>query len=338
MSEPAERVIDLIFGRWRSQVLYAGVELGIFEVLGEAPATAEAVTGELDLDPDNGYRLMRALAALGLLHESPDATFSITDAGAVLTEDHPRSLRGVARLEEGPDHYMLWTYLPEFVRTGEQDASEEVTGYAGFERLAEDREHEEIFSAAMTSFSRIETDAVLAALDPEDLSDVGHLCDVAGGRGYLLSQLLLDHPGMRGTVLEIPEVAEGAGAVPEEFGVADRVTFVEGDMFESVPRADGYVMKHVLHDWNDDECVEIMDSIREAAPSGAPVYVCELVVPGPEEPHFAKLFDIHMMVATTGRERTVEEYGELFERADMELAGHHVAEGQPMSVVEGRVV
>ncbi len=338
MSESAERVIDLIFGRWRSQVLYAGVELGIFEVLDEAPASAEEVTGELDLDPGNGYRLMRALAALGLLHESPDGTFSITDAGALLTEDHPRSLRGVARLEEGPDHYMLWTYLPEFVRTGEQDASEEVTGHAVFDRLAEDREHEQVFSEAMTSYSRIETVAVLDALGTVDFAGIDHLCDVGGGRGYLLSHLLLEHPGVTGEILELPAVVERAGAVPAEIGVSDRLRFTEGDMFESVPRADGYVMKHILHDWNDDECVEILDSIREAGPSGAPVFVCELVVPGPEEPHFAKLFDIHMMVATTGRERTVEEYGELFERAGMELAGHHVAEGQPMSVVEGRVI
>jgi hypothetical protein len=337
MSDPADAVIDLIFGRWRSQTLYAGVELGVFEELADGPARAGEVADALDLDPDNTYRLLRALGSLDLLDEGSDGTFSLTGKGALLTEDHPHSLRGVARLEESPEHYALWTHLPEFVRTGEQGAFEKEHGYRLFEYPEADPAYSRIFDEAMTSYSRLETRAVLAALDGDRLADVDHLCDVGGGHGYLLSHLVREHTHLTGEVLELPKVVEEAGGLPEELGVDDRVGFTAGDMFEAVPGADGYLMKHILHDWNDEECVEILENIRAAARPDAPVFVAELVVPGPDTRHFAKLFDIHMMVATTGRERTVEEYGELFEAAGMELAGHHAADGQPMSVVEGRV-
>jgi hypothetical protein len=131
-------------------------------------------------------------------------------------------------------------------------------------------------------------------------------------------------------------VAE-AGELPAEIGVEDRVTFTAGDMFEEVPAADGYVMKHVLHDWEDDECVEILENIRRAASPGAPVLVAEWVIPGPDTPHPSKVFDIHMMVAEGGRERTLEEYGEVFEAAGLELSAHHEPGGPRISVVEGRV-
>ena len=337
MSDAVDDVMDLIFGRWRSQTLYAGVELGIFEALAGGPASAGDLARRLSLDPDNTYRLLRALGSLGLLNERPDGAFELTERGTVLTDDHPRSLRGVALLEESPEHYALWTYLPEFVRTGEQGAFEEVHGHRIFEHPDADDEYARIFDDAMTSYSRTETLAVLEAVPEERFTGVDHLCDVAGGYGYLLSHVLEFHPHLSGEVLDLPPVVEEAGEVPEAVGVEDRITFTPGDMFESVPEADGYLMKHILHDWSDGECLEILANVRAAGREGAPVFVAELVVPGPDTPHFSKLFDIHMMVATTGRERTVDEYAELFDRAGLAFSGHHTSPGRPMSVVEGRV-
>lgn len=336
MSEPADEVIDLIFGRWRSQTLYAGVELGVFEVLAERPRSAGEVADELDLDAENTYRLMRALATIGLLDEHRDGNFEITDRGELLTEDHPRSLRGVALLEEGPEHYAAWTHLPELIRSGEEGAFEKEFGHPPYEHREADREYGRVFNEAMTSYSSMQTAAVLEALDEEQLADIRHLCDVGGGRGHLLCHLLESYPHLTGEVLELPQVVEEAGDLPAEMGVEDRLTFTAGDMFESVPEADGYLMKYILMDWSDGECVEILENIREAAEPGAPVFIAEEVVPGPETPHFAKLMDLHMLVATAGRERTVEEFGELFGRAGLELVGHHRADGRPMSVVEGR--
>ena len=336
MSTPADTVMNLILGRWRSQTLYAGVKLRIFEVLADGLRSAEEVAETLDLDPDNTYRLLRALGSLDLLEEHREDRFEITERGALLTADHPHSLRGFALLEEGPEHYAVWTHLPEMVRTGKEGAFEKEHGCEVFAYAQSNPEYAKAFDESMTSLSRMETQAVLEALDEENLADVRHLCDVGGGHGYLLSHLLREHPPLTGEVLELPNVVEDAGEVPDAVGVADRVTFTGGDMFEAVPEADGYLMKHILHDWSDAECVEILERIEEAAPPGAPVFVAEYVVPGPETSHFAKLMDVQMMLFPGGRERTVEEYGELFREAGMELADHHTAEGRPMSVVEGR--
>jgi predicted transcriptional regulator len=337
MSDPADEVMHMIFARWRSQTLYAGVELGVFELLSEGARPATDVATELDLDPDNTYRLLRALASLGLLEERPDRTFAINERGEHLIREHPMSLRGIARLVEGEEQYAIWPHLPELVESGEEDAFEKVHGASLFQYVQENPEHAEVFDEGMTSHSTVETRDVLEALADYRFDGPGHLCDVGGGGGHLLSHLLEDRPRLTGEILELPQVAEKAGEVPERLGVDDRIAFTPGDMFEAVPEADGYFLKHILHDWSDGECVEILESVAEAAGTGTPVMVAEYVVPGPNGGQFAKLFDLHMLLCTGGRERTVEEYGELFDRAGIELVDHHQADGRLMSVVEGRV-
>ena len=319
MSDAADEVMHLIFARWRSQTLWAGVELGVFEQLADGPGPAEGVAEALELDPDNTYRLLRGLASLDLLDERPDGTFAINEGGEHLLGDHPMSLRGIARLVEGEEQYAIWPSLPELIESGEEDAFEEVHGASLFEYVQQNPEHAEVFDEGMTSHSTVETRDVLEALGGYRFGETAHLCDVGGGGGHLLSHLLDDRPHLTGEVLELPQVAEKAGEVPERVGVADRITFTPGDMFEAVPGADAYVLKHILHDWTDEECVGILDNVRQAADAGTPVLVAEYVVPGPEASHFAKLFDLHMLLCTGGRERTVEEYGELFRRAGSPL-------------------
>lgn len=337
MSESVDEVMSLIFGRWRSQTLYHGVELGIFEVLANGPETAAGVAEELDLDPGNTYRLLRALASLGLLDESPDRSFSLTGRGELLTKDHDPSLRGIARLIESPEQYAVWPRLSELVRTGEEEAFEDEFGQSMFEYIRTHPEHAEVFHEGMESNSAIETRDVLSALEDHDFSAFSRLCDVGGGTGHLLSHLLDEHPHLEGVVLELPEVVEQAGAVPEQLGVGDRITFTAGDMFDEVPTADAYLMKQITPDWSDEKCVEILDTIRAAAPPEAPVLVADQVVPGPDQPHFAKVFDLHMLLMTGGRLRTVEEFRDLFRRSGLEFVAHHTAEDAAMSVVEGRV-
>lgn len=337
MSNPAEDVTDLIFGRWRSQTLYHGVELGVFEVLAEGPRSAREVAEELNLDPENTYRLLRALGSLGLLDESADRAFSLTDRGELLTRDHDPSLRGLARLIESPEQYVVWPRLSELVRSGGEEAFEDEFGQSMFEYIQANPEHAEVFHEAMESNSAIETRDVLSALEDYDFSDVSRICDVGGGTGHLLSHVLTEHPHLEGEVLELPDVVEQAGAVPEQLGVEDRITFTTGDMFEEVPAADAYLMKQITPDWSDEKCVEILNTIRAAAPAGAPVLVADQIVPGPDTSHFAKVFDLHMLLLTGGRLRTVEEFEDLFEQSGLEFVGHHTAEDASMSVVEARV-
>lgn len=334
----AGHVTELIFGRWKSQILYNGVEVGIFEALSDGPAGAETVADELDLDPDATSRLMRALGSLDLLDEDADGRFKLTDAGEVLTVDHPQSLRDVALLEEGPTHYRIWEHLPDILREGGPTGFEREFGRDVFSHAEEDADYAARFNAAMSSFSKIESGAVRKLLQGVDLSRFDRICDVGGGHGHLLSTLLQDAPGVEGTVLEVPSVVEDAdGRWPKEMEVEDRFEFVAGDFFESVPAADAYLMKHILHDWTDEECVEILSNVREAAPDGARLFVCELVVPGPDQPHLAKLMDVHMMIAPGGRERTEAEYAKLFEKAGFEHVDTHTGR-PPIGVVEARAV
>jgi hypothetical protein len=338
MTESKAQVIDLIFGRWRSQTLYAGVELGAFDVIEDNPKHAIEITDQLDIDREQGYRLLRALGSLGLLEESANRRFSITPEGELLQEDHPESLQGIALLEEGPTHYATWSHLPDIVSEGEPDGFQREFGHSVFEHLESDLDYADRFQEGMTGLSQMESAWVEGLLDEVDVSRFGHVCDVGGGHGHLLCTLLLDLPSVEGTVLELPNViGDEDKHWHERMGFPDRVDFVAGDFFEEVPTADAYLMKHILHDWSDQECVEILSTIREDASDDACLFVCELVVPGPDQPHLAKLFDIHMMVSGTGRERTEAEYADLFERAGFEHVETHETEEIPMSVVEAHV-
>lgn len=316
MNDPYQSVMDILFGRWRSQILYAGVELGIFETLGAGPKRADQVASELNLNRVHTYRLLRALASLGLLSEDPNRSFALTPSGEFLRADHPQTLRGIVLLEEGPEHYAVWKHLCAIVREGGADGFVREFGRPIFVYAVEAPGYGAVFGEAMSSLSGGETAMVLEALAAYDFSGFSHVCDVGGGHGHLLCSLLARHPHLRGTVYELPSVIEQRDLLwAEKMNVANRCEYVAGDMFEGVPAADAYLLKHILHDWNDADCVRILSNIYRAAPRDARVFVAEYVVPGPQTPHFAKLFDIHMMCATGGQERTEEEYAELFERA-----------------------
>lgn len=335
MNDVRARTMELVFGRWRSQILYAGVRLGLLDAVGQGAASSREVAARRALDPERTYRLMRALGSIGLLRERPLDRFALTPEGEVLTADHPESLRGMALLEEGPQHYRAWLHLCDIVRDAGRDGFRREFGRPLFEHVAADPEYGAVFDDAMTSFSAGESAMVLDALATCDLSAARQVCDVAGGLGHLLCSLLVRHPHLSGTVIDLPSVIERTGSrLADRMGVADRCRYLVGDMFRAVPQADVYLLKHILHDWNDDECARILSVIGEAAKPAARIFVAEYLVPGPETPHFAKLFDIHMMCVLTGRERTEAEYVALFERSGLRHARTWPSTRGPLSVVE----
>lgn len=339
MSSPKAHVMDLLFGRWRSQTLYAGVELGVFDAVETDPLPAVEITDALEIDRELGYRLLRALAALGLLEETPGRSFSLTAAGALLGEDHPDSLRGVALLEEGPVHYELWRHLPDLIREGEQNAFVREFGHTAFEYAETDPAYAAVFNDGMTSYSRMQTGWVLEALETYDFSAISTICDVGGGYGHLLCRLLAEHPHLTGTVLERPSVVESTDRLwASDLDVDDRCEYVAGDMFEAVPTADAYVMKMILHDWSDEECRQILSTVRNASSPGARLFVVEHLVPGPETDHFAKLFDVHMLCWGSGRERTADEYASLLAETGWERVDTWYPENGQMGAVEARAV
>jgi hypothetical protein len=177
---------------------------------------------------------------------------------------------------------------------------------------------------------------VLEALEPYDFSGISHLCDVGGGHGLTLCGLLVKYPHLRGTVLELPSViAKPELLWTDKMGVGDRCTYVPGDMFREVSPADAYMVKRILHGWSDSECVQILSTMYRAAPQHGRVWIMEEVVPGPDTPHFSKLFDIHMIIMLTGRERTLEEYGGLLEGAGWTYRQTWYPASKMLGVVEG---
>ena len=337
MNGAADQIVDLIFGRWRSQILYAGATLGVFDHLATGEAkNAETLATELGVNSGLLYRLLRALASLGLLVESSSRSFSISKAGELLRSDHPHSLRYMALLEEGPEHYALWKHLPDMIRDGRQNAFFREFSAMAFEYARRNSGYGRTFNQAMTSYSAVQSSLVLEALQDYDFSSIRTLCDVAGGHGHLVCALLKAHPHLLGVVLDLPEVVSDSSQLwAAKLGLGDRCEYVGGDMFKQVPTADAYMLKLILHDWNDQECVQILSNIRKAASGKRRVFIIEHIVPGPDTSHFAKLFDIHMMCWGTGRERTEGEYARLLEAAGWKSVGSWYPSNRMMGVIEG---
>jgi O-methyltransferase domain/Dimerisation domain len=337
MDADAARIIDMIFGRWRSQTLLAGAELGVFDHLGsDAPLACDVLAARLAVDPTLLYRLLRALASLGVLAEDKARRFSLLPAGALLRADHPSSLKPMLLLEEGPEHYALWTHLPAMVREGSQNAFTREFGMMAFDYARGNNRYGRVFNQAMTSYSATQSEWALEALKDFDFSLIRSLCDVAGGHGHLNCAFLKTYGGLSGIVLDLPEVvAQSDELWAPKLGLTDRCRYVGGDMFKQVPAADAYSLKLILHDWNDRECVQILSNLRQSASGKGYVFIIEHIVPGPDQPHFAKLFDIHMMCWGTGRERTEDEYARLLTEAGWRYAGTRYPKSGMMGVVIG---
>ena len=331
-----ESVIDIIFGRWKSQITYVGVKLGVFDLL-NSPMNAVEIAQKLDLDPNLSYRLLRALASIQLLKEDDNSLFSITPKGEFLRSDNPQTLQAMTLLEEGPEHYSIWKHLSEMIKDGKQDGFIREYGQQLFEYAAKNPSYSKVFNKAMSSYSAAHTNWVLEALDGYDFSGMQHLCDVGGGHGHLLCNLLLKHNHLKGTVLELEQAIKDKELLwANKLDIAkDRCNYLAGDMFSEVPSADAYLMKMILHDWNDEECIKILSNIQRASPKGARIFIAEHIVPGPEKPHFSKLFDIHMLCALSGRERTEEEYSSLLQNSGFSYVQTHYPSSKSIGVIEG---
>lgn len=335
--EPMNIVFGLMEGHHRSQIMYTGVELGVFDALTDTPRDAGEVASDLKVDAQALYRLMRALAALELLREHPARRFSIAPAGRLLRADHPESLGAGVLLEQGPEHIAAWKHLPDIVREGKPNGFVREFGKTVFEYADANPHYGKVFNEAMVTFSSMLTPLSMEALDGYDFSSISHVCDVGGGHGHMLCSFLQKYSHLRGSVLELPGVIEDKDVLwAKRLNLEDRCEYIGGNMFEQVPAADAYMMRLVLHDWNDEECIQLLRTVHRAAKSGSRMFLFELLVPESEDPHDAKVNDIHMMCVSSGRERTSGEYGELLDRAGWEYAATYPAPGDWFGVVEGR--
>lgn len=311
MDDARDRVIDLVAGRWRSRTLYAGVELGVFEVVGDRPKHAIEIADQAGIDRELGYRLLRALGSLGLLEEGANRRFTCTPAGRLLTADHPESLRGLVRLEEGPTHDALWRHLADVVREGEPGAFGRAFGHSGDVHRDTDRGYATVVDEAMRSYARVGVDLTRELLGEYDGDALDTLCVVGEDGRSLLGPLLQNRVSLDVTTLD------------HGVGTAGRA-----------PAADVYLVAPVLHGYSDTECEQLFSTVGESAAEDARLFAIEHVVPGPERPHVAKLFDVRGLVVATGRERTSEEYASLLEASGWAYVDTHYPETELLGAIE----
>ena len=321
--DPAVRaqVIGLITACWSTQAIGVAARLRLFELLAQSPrasADLAAVTGS---HPGALHRLLRALAALGLVlqtdDEFGDELFELTEAGGLLCEDMPGGVRGMA-LHWGDRLWGALSQLDQSVKTGKAWAA---SGSEGFELMARDQGQMAMFHQSMAD----QTGPVAAAmLEVYDFSRFGGLTDVGGGYGALLAAILKAHPRLTGQVYDLPDLGSAAGGYLETAGVADRAVFVGGSFFKQVPPgADAYMLKMIIHDWDDDQSVAILENCRKALGPGGVVLVMERIAPdrvtGAASDFVTIRGDIVMLTAAGGLERTLAEYEALFARAGLML-------------------
>lgn len=329
---PNIELLQIIVGKWATQAVYVAAELGIADRLGDGAHTSAEIARACRTDDDATYRLMRALSNVGVLEEREGRVFALTDMGQFLRADVPGSLRGFARFVGYAPTWRPWGELLHSVRTGEP-ATDKILGGTLFDYYAEHLDESAVFDEAMTSISTVEAEAVAGAFD---FSGVSVLADVGGGRGYLLATILRANPSLRGVLFDLPHVVAGAPPLLREQGVESRVRVEGGSFLETAPAGvDAVVMKHILHDWNDDDAIRILRHCHRVLPPGGRVFVVEAVVPPPGERGWAKLLDLEMLAITPrGRERTEREYARLLEKGGFRLT-RVVPTPSPAAVVEG---
>lgn len=323
----------MLTSAWVPQAIYAVAALGIADVLADGPKRSDELAKAVGAHPGALHRLMRALVVLELCAETGDSGFQLTPLGACLRSDSPDSIRSWALLWGG-HMWPYWGRLLDCVRTGET-ARKLVDGTESFEDRAWDPETARVFDQSMVELTRQIARAVVAAYD---FWGVRTLVDVGGGYGELLAAVLAAHQSMRGVVFDLPRCRDGAIRMLEEKGVAERTEFVGGSFFEAVPAgADAYLLKSVIHDWNDERSVTILKSCRAAMGAGSRLLLVELVVPerAGSSPLGWRIVgsDLNMLVMTGGRERTEAEFRRLLEAAGLRVA-RVVATPSALSVIE----
>jgi hypothetical protein len=335
---PALMLRQLAFVMRASRALYAGAELGIADILASGPMTSAEVAARTGTHAPTMRRLLRALVAHGVFEEQTPDRFRLNPAGELLQRDTPGSQRAGVLFTAGALRWQIWSDFIEIVRTG-QAAAERAFGKSIFERHAENAAEVALFNQAMTSYSAALSEPAIAAYD---FSSFGRIVDIGGGNGRFLSDILLANPGIRGIVFDLPHVVAGAAPLLQASGLAERCEVVAGDFFkEAPPGADAYLLKQVIHDWDDARAIAIFGTCRRAMGRGGTLLIVERVMPEKAEQDRAAeayLLDLEMLVHTPGgRERTEAEFSAILADAGFGIT-RIVPTAAPISVIEARPI
>ena len=330
----ALRLFDLIQSQRVTAVIYVAARLGLAELLSYGPQTPGKLAKATGADEQALRRLLTALSTIGICSRTSEDSYALTDLGACLDSSAAHSVKGWAILETE----LLsksWSGMLESVMTGKTAAQLQGVDDS-FDLMGRTPELVDKFNAAMVELTRLVTPSVLQSYD---FGGISHLMDVGGGSGELLGAIAQQNRKLRGTVFDLPRCAEAASRHLQQIGVSDRVEFVAGDFFKSVPAiADAIILKSIIHDWNDARSISILRNCREALPGGGKLLLVERLMPekptATDEDKAHALSDLNMMRGPGGCERTKGQYRELVEQSGFALAAIHPA-GR-FNVIEAR--
>ncbi len=327
---PQAGVMRVIAGYWLSQAGYVAARLKIADAVGNGNTALGEIAQATGTRPDSLKRTMRALTSHGFFHQDETGAFFQTPLSETLRSGRPESMRAIAEAELGHDHYQSWGELESCLREG-GTAFERKYGMPVWHYYAKHPELEALFGEAMSNLTDIANKGIVHSYE---FAPFSFAIDIGGGHGGLLSSVLERHPQARGMIFDLPTVIDEAATGDAVARHRGRLETSAGDFFEKVPSGgDLYLLKFILHDWNDDQCVTILSNIRKAMSPSGRLAVIEIVLPERSEPHVGPLIDLNMMVMTGGRERTKGEYGTLLSRAGFRLQ-NTVGTKSPFSVIE----
>lgn len=317
-SPPPElaELLDITLAYQRSQAVAVAAELGVADLLRDGPCSVDELAAGTGAHSPALYRLLRALAAIGVVHEDEQRRFRLTAIGEYLRRDHPLSVDPVARMYCADYEWRAWGELLHGVRTGESPAHRAL-GTDVWEYRRRHRDQSRVFDAAMRTLSRM---IAAGLLEVYSFDHHRLVADIGGGTGAVLAAVLARYPHLEGILFDQPHVVGDAGPVLGAAGVQNRVTVVPGDFFTGVPSgADVYLMVRVLHDWLDDDAARILDQVRSAMRGDALLLILDAVVGPPNEDAESKFFDLMMLVSAGGRERELREWEALLAGSGLQL-------------------
>ena len=328
---PLTQLFQMIAGYWTTQTIYVAAKLGIADLIAETPKTADelAQATKTKAHAPSLRRLLLMLSSLGIFAQDTAGRFRSTPLGGLLRRDHPQSQCSLAIMFGSAFLWKPWGELCETIVSG-QPAFDRMYGVPLFDYLSTHPEDAAIFNDAMTSISAQVIPAIIAAYD---FSRFERIVDVGGGHGAVLHAILSANPGLHGVLADLPAVVAGATALKSE-PIARRCSALGTNFFESVPDgADCYLMKRILHDWNDEDALRILRNCRRAIRPNGTLVLIESVLKGPNQPDPGRARDLYMLALLGGQERTEADFATLLRKAGFSIT-RVIPTSDPASIVE----
>ncbi|KAJ3270253.1 phosphatidylinositol kinase- protein kinase tor1 [Terramyces sp. JEL0728] len=316
MNPPPLVFLQMLNNVWAAKATATFAKLKIADQMRSGTTNASQIAKALNLSQDGVFRLLRGVSTVGVVEHVDSQRFKLTLLGETLISDAPGSLRGLMGACLGDSHWKPWGMLDEAVKTGKPPTKKALGVDSAWKYFEENLEEAKMFAEAMSGLSFGVLALILAKFDVQNL---GTIVDVGGSHGKFVLGLLEKYPESKGVLFDLPEVLGSFEQNTVPASVQSRFTTATGDFFASVPTADTYLLKHILHDWTDEECVKILETISKNKKPSSKVVVVEFIVPPPGTPSPVALMDLNMLAVCPGRERTVEEYSALFGKVGMKL-------------------